>query len=206
MKLKLILKDFKRKITGDFNTDMVLKLINHHSNLHNIGKFSDDGLLYMLTDKDKIKLNKMYGNDIDFYDNMIALNKADNYGRFYVEEANLEEKYLTLENFIPYNYFEKNKSNFPEAIILTGLPAVGKSTYIKELLKQKDYVILSSDDMIMEKYPKLSYSDAFAKVQNNDEFKWIEKELRERMIAAIKDRKNIIFDRTNLTPKMFMIL
>lgn len=197
-----VLNKFEQDLKLDINKEMILKLINFHSDFHKIGKFDEEGNFH-LSEKNKQTLNKKYGDDLEFYINMIDLNSSDNYGRFYEgEDKNLmKTKFETLRSFIPQPMFKKEKQNMPEAIMLSGLPGVGKSKLTEELLKHKDYVILSSDNKIMERYPKLSYSDAYHRVVNKDEFKIIEKEMREELLDAIKKRKNIIFDRMNVTKK-----
>ena len=52
---------------------------------------------------------------------------------------------------------------------LIGPSGAGKSTMIKELLLKKHYVILSTDNAIMEKYPHLSYNDAYKLVNRDKE-------------------------------------
>lgn len=91
----------------------------------------------------------------------------------------------------------------PDFIMLVGAPGSGKSTWTRQFLAKtdKEYVVISSDDIIVEwgklLDPNISYTDAFKKV----DYKAVQKELNARLQAAIADMKNIIWDQTNLTTK-----
>lgn len=85
-----------------------------------------------------------------------------------------------------------------ELIMLIGLPGSGKSTYIKKINKDNEYVVISSDD-ILEELAKLDgtdYNRAFAKHAN-----FAGKEMFRRAEAAIKNGANIIWDQTNMNVK-----
>ncbi len=88
----------------------------------------------------------------------------------------------------------------PKYIMLIGLPGSGKSTWVKNFLKnaKEKYVIISSDDIIEELggLENLSYADAFKKYSNI-----AMKEMFRRFSAAIANKANIIHDQTNLTKK-----
>lgn len=91
----------------------------------------------------------------------------------------------------------------PNFYMLVGAPGSGKSTWTRNFLSKTsdEYVIISSDDIIVEwgklLDPNMTYSDAFKKV----DFKEVQKELNVRLMSAIADMKNIIWDQTNLTSK-----
>lgn len=90
----------------------------------------------------------------------------------------------------------------PEFIMLIGVPGSGKSTYIKKLKADnpdKEYVVASTDDIISAwgEAEGLNYSQAFQKF----DYKKAETIFKNQIKDAIKNRKNIIVDRTNLTPK-----
>lgn len=82
--------------------------------------------------------------------------------------------------------------------ILIGLPGSGKSTWVKKNAPE-GAVIVSSDDLIMEWAvgKGLTYNDAFGQVN----FKQIEARMREIFAEAIASGKDIIVDRTNMSPK-----
>lgn len=91
----------------------------------------------------------------------------------------------------------------PQFYMLVGAPGSGKSTWTRNFLSKTsdEYVVISSDDIIVEwgklLDPNMTYSDAFKKV----DYKAVQKELNDRLAAAIADMKNIIWDQTNLSSK-----
>lgn len=91
----------------------------------------------------------------------------------------------------------------PQFYMLVGAPGTGKSTWTRNFLSKTsdEYVVISSDDIIVEWGklidPNMSYADAFRKV----DMKTVQKELNDRLMSAIADNKNIIWDQTNLTAK-----
>lgn len=94
----------------------------------------------------------------------------------------------------------------PQFYMLVGAPGSGKSTWTRNFLSKTsdEYVIISSDDIIVEWSklldPNCTYSDAFRKV----DYKAVQKELNIRLAAAIADMKNIIWDQTNMSSKSRM--
>ena len=85
----------------------------------------------------------------------------------------------------------------PEIVYLVGLPGSGKSTYIKKYLP--NHVVISNDN-IVEKYAKqwkTNYNAAWEKL----DFKVVTAELQTLYNKAIKEKKNIVIDNTNMTPK-----
>lgn len=89
------------------------------------------------------------------------------------------------------------ENNMPEVILMVGLPGSGKSTYISKYYKD-GYVIISSDDLIQEKADELgkTYDDVFS-----DYIGDASKYANILLDKAIKDRKNIIIDKTNMSKK-----
>jgi len=90
----------------------------------------------------------------------------------------------------------------PIVIFLIGLPGSGKSTYIKNLLSkypEKNFKVISTDD-IFEKLGKekgLDYTTAFKTFKFND----IEMSYYKDLENAVKEKRNIIIDRTNVLKK-----
>ena len=82
--------------------------------------------------------------------------------------------------------------------MLIGLPGSGKSTFIQHL-NNSNYVVLSTDNILTEWGAEkgLNYNEAFKKFP----FKQVEAEFKRRYKAALKDKKDIILDQTNLTQK-----
>ncbi len=90
----------------------------------------------------------------------------------------------------------------PQAIMLIGMPGSGKSTYIDELKAQnpdRDYVVLSTDDILerLGDEKGWDYNQAF----KNIPFKKVQAIFNTNFQQAVKDKKDIILDQTNLTVK-----
>jgi len=86
----------------------------------------------------------------------------------------------------------------PIAYVLVGLPGSGKSTWVRGINRDGDFVIVSSDDEI-EKYAKdkgLTYSDVFS-----DYVKTATSLMQSKFKEAIAGNHNIIWDQTNMTSK-----
>jgi predicted kinase len=86
----------------------------------------------------------------------------------------------------------------PVAYVLVGLPGSGKSTWMRSMLANGNYVIISSDNEI-EEYAKsvgLTYSDVF------DEYiKTATSNMNAKFKDAVANNKNIIWDQTNMSVK-----
>jgi len=86
-------------------------------------------------------------------------------------------------------------------IMLIGIPGSGKSFYVNNaipiLYPNRTFVILSTDNIIEREAASmgLTYSQAFGKVKNANG------ELLRDLKAAVKAKKDIVWDQTNLTPK-----
>ena len=81
-------------------------------------------------------------------------------------------------------------------VMMVGLPCSGKSTYIENNLE--DYVAISTDNIIQTyaDYNGKSYNDVF-----KEYIKTAEKIMNWQLMNAILNRKNIVWDQTNLTRK-----
>jgi predicted kinase len=85
----------------------------------------------------------------------------------------------------------------PEAIFLVGVPTSGKSTFSNQK-KYKDYIRVSSDDILQEvaKERQQSYNTVF---KGNIRFAQIA--MMKVLRKAIEDGKSIIWDQTNTSKK-----
>lgn len=84
-----------------------------------------------------------------------------------------------------------------EMYVLIGLPAAGKSTWRNQFLSDKDdFVVASSDDIIdrMCAEKGITYNDGFKDFIGpaSSEFKAV-------LAGALRDKKSVIVDRTNMT-------
>ncbi len=86
----------------------------------------------------------------------------------------------------------------PICFIMIGLPGSGKSTVAESYSKKFNADILSTDDFIeyQAEWFGLTYNEAFSQFYQD-----AEKAFKSNIANALKDKKNVIIDRTNLTPK-----
>ena len=76
--------------------------------------------------------------------------------------------------------------------MLCGLPASGKSTYAKELSKQENANLHSSDNM-----RKILFGDENVNDKNEEVFSMLHKQIKLDLI----DNKNVVYDATNINYK-----
>lgn len=96
-------------------------------------------------------------------------------------------------NLTKYIIEEKLK----DVIVLVGLPASGKSTYIDKYLK--DYTVISNDHII-EEYAKkndISYTKAYMELDRKD----VQREYKNNLLKAIKTSNKVVIDNTNMSVK-----
>ena len=87
----------------------------------------------------------------------------------------------------------------PTLYMLIGIPGSGKTTWIKnQNFNTDDTVIVSTDNIIEERAASkgMTYSDVF-----QDEIKSATAEMNNNLKNAIAQKKNIVWDQTNLTVK-----
>lgn len=84
----------------------------------------------------------------------------------------------------------------PTLTMLCGSPCSGKSTYVRKLLLEGDYVVLSTDDYIEEQAKRLgkTYNEIF-----DDTISDATRKLELQLNMAKDKGKNLIHDQTNLS-------
>lgn len=87
------------------------------------------------------------------------------------------------------------------AYILIGLPGSGKSTWVEKLLASNsgnDFVVVSSDDILenIAKEKNLTYSDVYKEYIGIATSK-----MKENFRNALINKKNIVWDQTNMSKK-----
>lgn len=87
----------------------------------------------------------------------------------------------------------------PYVLILVGPPLCGKSTFCTEYVEKidKDVVIISRDAIMLSLHHNDDYDQAYASVNPKE----VNRVLREQMMDAAKNSKNVIMDMTNLRSK-----
>lgn len=83
-------------------------------------------------------------------------------------------------------------NNIPVLFFMVGLPASGKSTYAKELSKNYNAIILSSDEIRKE-----LCGDENSQDKNNEVFIVLHRRIKE----YLKSGKNVVYDATNVNSK-----
>lgn len=81
--------------------------------------------------------------------------------------------------------------------ILIGPPASGKSTWRSQ--QQGDFVIISGDDIVDE--IALKEGKTYGEVWPTIDHDAVNRTLHEKVKMAISEKKDLIVDRTNMTPK-----
>lgn len=191
-----ILKDFEKDFNITLDKVKILSLINWHDIIWACNKES------MFKDY----LAKFKG-ELDILKGLIDFMQFDNNGMFN-EKTSLDSfmplidtvNSLTEQDYVKDVSYDSNK---PDMVFLIGVPCSGKSTFLKENSDRfKEHVTISFDNSILEtcENSETTYNDAYHSI-SRDELKKIEKQLFEKIKDSVKERKNIVIDQTNLSPK-----
>jgi len=196
-----ILNNLQKEIElSDEEKSEILNAISLHGTLFNHIK---DGMEY----KPEKLVSKF--RDIEDYYTLVNQVKYDSLGRFGDEFSKKEDTLRLGKDIFNEDTFLKYTSNEPiinkskNITLLTGLPSSGKSTYIKNNIK--DEVVISRDNTMMDYISKIddnmNYNQAWKYLTENDLHKEIDKLVQKKFQKAVKDRENIIIDMTNLSIK-----
>lgn len=90
-----------------------------------------------------------------------------------------------------------NKLKEPYVLLLIGPPLCGKSTWIKNNFSDKEIVVISRDEIMMEVYGSDDYREAFKYADQKE----VNRTLKYRMEDAGKGNVNTIVDMTNMVSK-----
>jgi len=181
--------DILKHASTEFDIDilLILKLIAWHGTLWN-----------KTSVKDKLKiLDARYGQQHNFLKQLMLFTEADAYGREFSDEFSdsvnfINDQFTHLSEYIPYNTQKFRKQKDLDAIFLIGLSGSGKSTYISTMNIENFEII--STDVYFEKNHR-TYDSMDHKKHINKAFSKSINALE----CAVKDKKNIIVDMTNLT-------
>lgn len=138
--------------------------------------------------------------DIAKISELLNFANADNQGKISSTSDTSDttsEDLLKILDSLSDNYFNRittDMLNRPAVYVLIGPPGIGKSTYIKNLPSRS--VIISRDDLV-EAFEGKDYSEKFQNSLNEPFEEIMAKQFRD----AVKARKNIIIDKTNMSPK-----
>jgi len=174
-----ILNGFNDILT-DEQQNTILKLVACHSVL-----FPH----YTPSEKLDEKLKHCFANDSDFLNLLSKLVESDSNGRI----TSKPEIIRTFNDFETYN--KTSLYDAPSLTVLIGVPNSGKSTWLID--NAGDSVIISSDQVIEDTVDGVDYNDKFRKA----DFKQIDDILDKQFRKAVKERRNIVIDRTNMSKK-----
>lgn len=173
-----------KELVPEFDQEQIvytLRLINYHGDLFELCpkhyvKYKDThelfGCLYTL-------------RDCDSFGNISKKPNKDNW-------ENIKEASRLIRNSNDTTWFDEGA---PKATFLIGLPCSGKSTYYndnKHLGK-----LISRDDILLDLAETMDYNEAWNKVDQKE----VDKLFREKLQLTMKEKEDIVIDRTNLTYK-----
>jgi len=139
-------------------------------------------------------VREAFAGDSAFLSYLSMLVEADSQGRI-CERPSRVDDFRKYRDFVTHPE-SKIKTDQPTLTVLVGAPCSGKSTWVKEHAAG-DEVIISSDDIVEEIGVGETYNEKF----NSVDFKEIESIMMSRFHKAVKEKKNIIVDRTNMSKK-----
>lgn len=182
--------DILNHAVKEFKIDvlLVLQLVAWHGTLFN-----------RIPIEKKIKtLDLCYGHQPELLKELIALVKADAYGREISPDFNTELEYMEcqfahLDNYIPYNKQQFREKRDLDAVFLIGISGSGKSTYLSKHSEFSDFSIVSVDNFFYSK--KMGYDS----VDYKKNIKKAHDQSLKDLLEAVQKRKNILVDMTNLT-------
>lgn len=197
-----------------------IKVLNHLETLGFLNKeekiqvLNTIGLhnIFFNLNEEKIQQYLPKFNNFYEYNLLLKQTKYDTQGRV-VDDDVLNANEFFIEGYndfveIGKKYFSQNSTLSEEEensiTLLVGVPGTGKSTYLNNMEDVDDAVIISRDNELQkygkEKYGITSYNEVWKKLTDN-EHKKIDETINNNFRKAVKERKNIIVDMTNLSNK-----
>lgn len=169
-----------------------LEILKHpHLNLNNQQITHIFNLIALHTQVYKLtleQLSELCTNNIKLANDLYALGKADNDGRF-------SEVKGSQDPFVSQSKMLKKKEK--TVTILCGLPASGKSTYVRMFKEIKpETFVVNRDSIIQGMLPELSYNEAWKYVDQKE----VDKELQELYQESLNSN-DIIIDMTHMSKK-----
>lgn len=150
--------------------------------------------------------------DIQLYRDFVSQVRNDSTGRFFSSKDGRKNDAqglgVTLYNDETFNayYIEPRvfDDSAPTITLLVGVPASGKSTW-REANVHTETVVLCRDDIMMTLASEIAYNGNYSEVwklfEEKDMHKEVDAREQEMFKQAVKDRKNIVVDRTNMSRK-----
>jgi len=189
-------------VINKFEMEEILHIISLHGTLFNRIK---DGVEHKPQ-----QVTHMF-ETVDKYARFVMQSKCDSLGRFYNSGAgsradvaqDLGDTLYGDQVFYDNEKPEHGKgTSVPFLHVMVGLPACGKSTFIKETFAENT-VIISKDDVIMEMGKELGiedYTDVY-KALTSEQHDEAYKRTKANFAQAVKDGVPIVIDMTNMSKK-----
>jgi len=189
-------------VITSFEMEEILHIISLHGTLFNRIK---DGVEH------KPEQVTQVFDSVEKFNRFVTQSRCDSLGRFYNSGAGsradvAQDLGVTLYN--EQTFFDNEKVDhgkgmtIPFIHVLVGLPASGKSTFMKETFSD-GVVVISKDDEIMLMGKELGITDytdvyrALSDEQHEDAYKRVKEKFRQ----AVKDEVAIVIDMTNMSKK-----
>jgi len=203
-------------VTKDEAID-ILYIINWHGILFN--HISEENKI-----KNAKKLSQRFMFKQDLFKLFLEQVKNDMTGRFSNHTTSrelLDDLFLNEDFFDLIREDEKIFKNKPETNrfvhVLSGVPGSGKTTWVnKNVKKDENTILISRDEFMLDYYKKeilkdesienntLNYEEVWKKTTYDKEIKhdkFIDKLVTKAFFSAVKDKKNIFIDMTNLSER-----
>lgn len=153
-------------------------------------------------------------NDLQIYRDFVQQVKNDSMGRFYTSKdgrknnaIGLGDTYYNDETFLKNQLVKPTNAKTYKITLLVGLPNSGKSTWRSYNVLSSDITISRNDilmryaeDNIFEPEVK-TYSQVWKYLEEHDLHGEVDKIEQQIFQTAVRERKNIIIDRTNMSRK-----
>lgn len=132
--------------------------------------------------------------DKELVSDLIELGKADHAGRFHTKgEATIP----TLTEVLWRMEDKKKQKKDKEVIVLVGLPASGKSTWVKQYRSQiAPFFVVSRDSIVTSMLPEVSYNEAWNTVDQKE----VNREL-DQLFRESRKESSVVIDMTHMSKK-----
>jgi len=150
------------------------------------------------------KIERLFKFNKVLLENIISFSKFDRMGSLSLDNK-IKDYYLEFDfdNFINESKIKYNKKD-KEIVILIGLPGSGKSTFYNKYFKDKNYKLISRDELLIEygreKYNTNNYNEIWKKL-SQEEHRMIDGLLIKKFTEYKKKNENIVIDLTNVSMK-----
>jgi putative nucleotidyltransferase with HDIG domain len=159
---------------------------------------AEHGDLYKLSEN---KMINRYKYDKKFLTLLRSFTLCDHQGRFCKEIGTRDSEYLNQSETIIHTEYSKNQVTvcLPKLYVFIGTPGSGKSTHLEKYY-DKNTVVISRDSLVEEIGRGETYNEMW-KSLSDEEQKEIDIRLMKKFNAAIREKRNIVVDMTNMSKK-----